>query len=44
MKRYKRWRVANVVRRVVRGTEARVGARLMETQRCADAVINTTYI
>ncbi len=44
VKRYARRRVIGVVRRVVRGTQAAVGARLRATQGSATAVINTAYI
>ncbi len=43
-KRYARRRVVEIVRSVVRGTEAAVQRRLMATQRRASAVINTAYI
>jgi hypothetical protein len=44
VKRYARRRVIGVVRRVIRGTQAAVGARLRATQGGATAVINTAYI
>ena len=44
IKRYAKRRVKEVVRRVVRGTEALVQARVEQTQRRAEAVINTAYI
>jgi hypothetical protein len=43
-KRYERRRVVEVIREVVRGTEAAVQGRLMETQRSITALINTAYI
>jgi len=43
-KRYACRRVVEVVREVVRGTEAAVQERLMETQRSITALINTAYI
>ena len=43
-KRYARRRVVEVVREVVRGAQAVVQERLMETQRCVTALINTAYI
>jgi hypothetical protein len=45
IKRYARRRVVEIVREVVRGRqEAAVQERLMETQRCVTALINTAYI
>lgn len=44
IKRYARRRVKEVVRRVVRGTEGAVRARLVASQRCCEAVVNTAYI
>ena len=44
IKRYARRRVIGVVRRVVRGTEEAVQARLVSTQGSESAVINTAYI
>jgi len=44
IKRYARRRVKEVVSRVVRGTEEAVRARLVESQRCCEAVVNTAYI
>ncbi len=44
VKRYARPRVIGVLRRVVRGTQAAVGARLRATQGAEAAVINTAYI
>jgi hypothetical protein len=44
IKRYARRRVIGVVRRVVRGTEEAVRARLVSTQGSESAVINTAYI
>ena len=43
-KRYERRRVVEVVREVVRGTEAAVQERLMETQRSLTVLINTAYV
>jgi hypothetical protein len=43
IKRYARRRVTGVVRRIVRGTEEAVGARLNSTQGSQSAVINTSY-
>ena len=43
-KRYERRRVVEVVREVVRGAEAAVQERLMETQRSITALINTAYV
>jgi hypothetical protein len=43
-KRYERRRVVEVLREVVRGTEAAVQERLMETQRSITALINTAYV
>jgi hypothetical protein len=43
-KRYERRQVVEVVREVVRGTEAAVQERLMETQRSVTALINTAYV
>ncbi len=43
-KRYERRRVVEVLREVVRGTEAAVQERLMATQRSLTALINTAYI
>src|SRR5215210_4827592 len=43
IKRYARRRVIGVLRRVVRGTEEAVGARLNSTQGGASAVVNTAY-
>lgn len=44
VKRYKRRRVIDVVRRVVAGAETTVQQRLMETQRSLTALINTAYV
>jgi len=44
IKRYARRRVIGVVRRVVRGTEETVRARLSSTQGNESAVINTAYV
>jgi hypothetical protein len=44
IKRYANRRVKEVVRRVVRGTEALVQARVEQTQRRAEAVINTASL
>jgi hypothetical protein len=44
IKRYARRRVVGVLRRIVRGTEAEVGARLRSTQGATTAVINTAYV
>lgn len=44
IKRYARRRVIGVLRRVVRGTEEAVEARLLCTQGSESAVINTAYI
>jgi hypothetical protein len=44
IKRYARRRVIGVVRRIVRGTQEAVGARLKHTQGSATAEINTAYI
>lgn len=44
IKRYARRRVIGVARRVVRGTEEAVGARLNSTQGNESALINTAYI
>jgi len=44
IKRYARRRVTGVVRRIVRGTEVAVGARLSSTQGSRSAVINTAYV
>lgn len=44
VKRYARRRVIGVVRRIVRGTEEAVWARLSSTQGSESAVINTAYI
>jgi transposase-like protein len=44
VKRYARRRVVEVLRRVVRGTEAEVGERLRSTQGATTAVINTAYV
>ena len=44
IKRYTRRRVVGVFRRIVRGTEAEVGARLRSTQGATTAVINTAYV
>jgi transposase-like protein len=44
IKRYARRRVTGVVRRVIRGTEEAVGARLSSTQGTRGALINTAYI
>jgi transposase-like protein len=44
IKRRARRRVKEVVRRVVRGTEEAVRARLVESQQRAEAVVNTAYI
>ena len=44
IKRYARRRVSGVLRRVVRGTEEAVQARLIRTQGSKGAVINTAYI
>ena len=43
-KRYARRRVVEVLREVVRGAEAAVQERLMETQRSLTALINTAYV
>ena len=43
-KRYERRRVVEVLREVVRGAEAAVQERLMETQQSLTALINTAYI
>ena len=43
-KRYERRRVVEVVREVVRGTEAAVRERLMGTQRSLTALIDTAYV
>ncbi len=43
-KRYERCRVVEVVREVMRGVEAAVQERLMETQRSLTALINTAYV
>ena len=43
-KRYARRRVVEVMRKVVRGTEAVVHRRVEQTQRSAQALINTAYI
>jgi hypothetical protein len=43
-KRYERRRVVEVVREVVRGAEAAVQERLMETQRSLTALVNTAYV
>lgn len=44
-KRYERRRVVEeVIRKVVRGTEGAVHSRLQQTQRSAQALINTAYI
>ena len=40
-KRYHSRRVEEVIREVVRGTEAAVHSRLQQTQRSAEALINT---
>jgi len=44
IKRYAKRRVKEVVRRVARDTREAVRARVVWTQRCCDAVINTAYI
>jgi hypothetical protein len=44
IKRYQRRRVAQVIRRVVVGTEAEVISRVIGTQRSIRALINTAYI
>ena len=44
IKRYARRRVVEIVREVVRGRQAAVQERLMETQRSVTALINTAYI
>lgn len=44
IKRRARRRVTGVVRRIVRGTEETLGARLSSTQGGRDAVINTAYV
>src|SRR5215210_2927616 len=44
IKRHARRRVIGVLRRIVRGTEAEVQARLRSTQGGATAVINTAYV
>lgn len=44
VKRYARRRVIGVLRRVVCGTQAAVGARLRATQGGEEAVINTAYV
>jgi transposase-like protein len=43
-KRYELRRVVEVIREVVRGTEGAVHSRLQQTQRSAQALINTAYI
>jgi transposase-like protein len=43
-KRYQRRRVVEVVRKIVRGTEAAVHSRIEQTQHSAEALINTAYI
>jgi hypothetical protein len=43
-KRYERRRVVEVVREIVRGTEAAVHSRIEQTQRSTVALINTAYI
>jgi transposase-like protein len=43
-KRYERRRVVEVLREVVRGAEAAVQERLMETQHSVTALINTAYV
>jgi hypothetical protein len=43
-KRYERRRVVEVVREVVRGVEAAMHSRIEQTQRSAEALINTAYI
>ena len=43
-KRYARRRVVEVIRKVVRGTETAVHRRIEQTQRSAQALINTAYI
>lgn len=44
IKRYAKRRVVGVARRIVRGTQAEVGARLSSTQGTTTALINTAYI
>lgn len=44
IKRYAKRRVKEVVHRVVRGTEGAVRARLVESQRWCEAIVNTAYI
>jgi hypothetical protein len=44
IKRYQRRRVAEVIRRVVVGSEAEVISRVIGTQRSIRALINTAYI
>ncbi len=44
VKRYARRRLVEVLRSVLRGTEEAVVARIVATQECAEAVINTAYI
>ena len=44
IKRHARRRVIGVLRRIVRGTEAEVQARLRSTQGGATAVLNTAYV
>ncbi|MDP9380493.1 MAG: hypothetical protein M3Q29_10170 [Chloroflexota bacterium] len=41
---YERRRVVEVIREIVRGTEGAVHSRLQQTQRSAQALINTAYI
>jgi hypothetical protein len=43
-KRYERRRVVEMVREIVRGIEGAVHSRLQQTQRSAQALINTAYI
>ena len=43
-KRYERRQVVEVVRKIVRGTEAAVHSRIEQTQRSTQALINTAYI
>lgn len=43
-KRYERRRVVEIVREIVRGTEAAVHSRIEQTQRSAQALINTAYV
>jgi hypothetical protein len=43
-KRYERRRVVEVVREVIHGAKSAVQARIEQTQRSAEALINTAYI